>query len=179
MEATEEGSKAGGVAWADIEARKSFVGLFVQDAHKRGEQLSETYLRDLVLNFLIAGRDTTAQCLAWTFYCLATHSEVVDRAREEIAEVCGNRDPKYDDLKRLLYLKAVLSESLRLYPSVPLDLKHAEEDDTWPDGTKIKKGNMIVYMIHSMNRDPEVWGSDAETFRPERWLEMEAAPDSY
>merc|ERR1719203_198530 len=124
MEATEEGSKAGGVAWADIEAGKSFVGLFIQDAKKRGEQLSETYLRDLVLNFLIAGRDTTAQALAWTLYCLATHPEAEDKARAEIAEVCGDTDPKYDHLRRLNYLKAVLSESLRLYPSVPLDMKY-------------------------------------------------------
>jgi len=163
----------------DSEARKSFVGLFIQDAQKRGEQLSEDYLRDLVLNFLIAGRDTTAQTLSWTFYCLATHPEAEAKARREITKVCGGRDPQYEDLKRLPFLDAVLKESLRLYPSVPLDAKYVEEDDTWPDGSKVKAGSIVLYMIYSMNRDPDVWGSDAAIFRPERWLEMESQPDSY
>lgn len=178
LAARDDGSK-GSVAWADIEARKSFVGLFIQDAQKRQETLSETYLRDLVLNFLIAGRDTTAQNLAWTFYCLAIHPEVEEKARKEITDVCGDKDPRYEDLNKLPYLKAVLSESLRLYPSVPLDIKYTEADDTWPDGTVLKAGNNVVYMIHSMNRDTDVWGEDAGSFRPERWLEMETPPDSY
>merc|ERR1712050_157113 len=178
LTAQKDGS-ANHASCVDSEVGKSFVGLFIQDAQKRGEQLSETYLRDLVLNFLIAGRDTTAQALSWTFYCLATHPEAELEARREITKVCGDRDPQYEDLKRLPYLDAVLKESLRLYPAVPIDTKYVEEDDTWPDGSKVKAGSLVLYMIYSMNRDPDVWGQDAATFRPERWLEMETLPDSY
>jgi len=172
-------SKADGVAWLDIEARKSFVGLFLEDADKRGEHISEDFLRDLVLNFLIAGRDTTAQALSWAMYCLATHPEVEDKARQEVIEVCGVRGPSYSDMNRLPYLQAVLSEALRLYPSVPIDVKMAAQADTLPDGTFVPKGAMVMYDIYSMGRDASSWGEDAEVFRPERWLEMKEAPDNY
>jgi fatty acid omega-hydroxylase len=169
----------GGVAWADIEARKSFIGLFLEDAHKRGEHLSETFLRDLVLNFLIAGRDTTAQALSWTLYCLSRHPVVEAKARQEVTEICGVRGPAYEDMTHLPYLQAVLSEALRLYPSVPWDIKAVVEDDTLPDGTFIHGGSDVMYDIYSMGRDPTIWGDDAEVFRPDRWLEMQEAPGNY
>lgn len=174
-----DSTKAGGIAWADIEASKSFVGLFVQDARKKGQEPSEDFLRDLVLNFLIAGRDTTAQALSWTFYYLASHPEVEERARQEISEVCGMDDPAYDDIKSLPYLQAILSEALRLKPSVPIDVKLSAASDTWPDGTSISKDTIVCYNIYGMGRDPIVWGSDAEVFRPERWLDMKEPPSSY
>mmetsp|Transcript_38822 Transcript_38822/g.112143 ORF Transcript_38822/g.112143 Transcript_38822/m.112143 type:complete len:545 (-) Transcript_38822:197-1831(-) len=175
-----EGSGKGkGVAWADIEAQKSFVGVFVKDALARGEHLSEDFLRDLVLNFLLAGRDTTAHALSWTFYCLALHPDAETRARQEVSEVCGVRGPAYEDLGRLPYLQAVLSEVLRLYPSVPFDAKTAARDDTLPDGTFVPRGSGVAYNIYSMGRDRAIWGADAEEFRPERWLEMEEVPSNY
>jgi len=172
-------SKAGGVAWADIEARKSFAGLFLEDAKKRGEDLSEDFLRDLVLNFLIAGRDTTAQALGWAIFCLCKYPDVAAKARAEVEEVCGEEEITYDTVNRLRYLQAVLNEALRLYPSVPLDLKFALKDDVWPDGTIVRRGNIVMYNIYSLGRDTGIWGADAEQFRPERWLEMDRLPDSY
>jgi len=76
-------------------------------------------------------------------------------------------------------LQAVLSEALRLHPSVPIDLKIAEAADTWPDGTSISEGTLVAYNIYAMGRDSSVWGSDADVFRPERWLEMDELPNSY
>lgn len=157
----------------------SFVGLFLVDAQRRGEHVSEDFLRDLVLNFLIAGRDTTAQALSWTIYCLSTHPMVEAKARQEVLDVCGVAGPSYDDMNRLPYLQAVINETLRLYPSVPADLKIAECDDTLPDGSFIPGGTLVFYTIYSMGRDPSIWGADAETFRPERWLEMQEPPGNY
>jgi cytochrome P450 len=168
-----------GVGWADIEARKSFVGLFLEDAKKRGETLSEDYLRDLVLNFLIAGRDTTAQGLSWTIYCLSQNPEVEATVRQEVIDVCGVRGPAYEDMPRLPYLNAVISEALRLYPSVPADQKAAVSDDYLPDGTFVPGGSTVVYDIYSMGRDTAIWGEDAEVFRPERWLESDKPRGSY
>merc|ERR1712216_167811 len=168
-----------GVAWADIEARKSFVGLFLEDATKSGEDLSDSYLRDLVLNFLIAGRDTTAQALSWTIFCLTQHPEAANKARQEIIDVCGIRGPAYEDMNRLPYVNAVLSEALRLYPSVHTDSKVAASDDTLPDGTWIARGTEILYDIYSMGRDKDIWGDDAESFRPERWIELDEPPTNY
>jgi len=174
-----EGTSKTGVVWADMEARKSFVGLFLEDATKRNEELSEDYLRDLVLNFLIAGRDTTAQALSWSIYSLCKNPTAAAMARQEIDEVCGVRGLAYEDIGRLPYLQAVLNETLRLYPSVPMDIKTAAEDDTWPDGTFVSRGTPVIYNIFAMGRDPSIWGEDACVFRPERWLEQKLAPDNY
>mmetsp|Transcript_51077 Transcript_51077/g.110698 ORF Transcript_51077/g.110698 Transcript_51077/m.110698 type:complete len:521 (+) Transcript_51077:98-1660(+) len=157
----------------------SFVGIFLHDAQKRGEQMSDDFLRDLVLNFLLAGRDTTAQALSWTIFALAQHPEVAQKAREEIVAVCGNRPPTYEELNKLPYVQAVLNEGLRLYPSVPLDMKRAENDDTLPDGTFVPRGSAVFYNIYAMGRDTKLWGPDASEFKPERWLNMDGPVDSY
>jgi len=162
-----------------FDATRSFVGLFLADARKRGQDVSEDYLRDLVLNFLIAGRDTTAQALSWTIFCLATHPAAEEKARQEVIDVRGESGLSYEDLNSLPYLQAVLSEALRLYPSVPVDIKSALEDDTWPDGSKIPAQTSVMYNIYAMGHDPQLWGEDAEAFRPERWLEMAETPDNY
>ena len=73
----------------------------------------------MILNMIIAGRDTTAQSLAWTCYLLAQHKEVREKIIEEVDSVLGDADPDYESLKELTYLQAVITESLRLYPSVP------------------------------------------------------------
>lgn len=173
-------SKGSGVAWADIEARKSFLGLFLEDAQQRGETLSEGYLRDLTLNFLIAGRDTTAQALSWTLFCLSQHPDAEARARQEVIEICGIRGPAYEDMPQLCYLQAVISEALRLYPPVHVDLKRALHNDTWPDGTFVPSGTQVAYDIYSMGRESSIWGEDAKEFRPERWLEMQVGvPGNY
>jgi cytochrome P450 len=170
---------SGKVGWADIEGKKSFVGLFLADAQKRGEQVSEDYIRDLVLNFLIAGRDTTAQALSWTFFLLCSNPEVEAKARKEVHEVCGIAGLQYDDVNRLTYLNAVLCEALRLYPSVPIDIKYTLEDDVWPDGAFVPAGTGVAYNIYTMGRDASIWGEDAEVFQPERWLEMQDMPSNY
>lgn len=172
-------NKSSSVGWADIEARKSFLGLFVEEARSRGETLSEDFLRDLVMNFLIAGRDTTAAALSWAIYCLSQHPEVEAAARKEVIDVCGVRGPTYEEIQRLPYLQAVISEVLRLYPSVPVDVKVALDDDTLPDGTFVPAGANVAYDIYSMGRDTSIWGEDAESFRPERWLEMKQNPGNY
>jgi len=73
----------------------------------------------MILNMIIAGRDTTAQSLAWTCYLLALHPEVQKKAQEEVDRVLGEEPPNFETLKDLEYIHAIVSESLRLYPSVP------------------------------------------------------------
>jgi len=99
---------SGGGDCGDLGAKQSFVGLCLADAEKRGQNISEDYLRDLVLNFLIAGRDTTAQALSWTLFCLCTHPAAEVKAREEVLQVCGVHGPSYEDLNQLSYIQAVL-----------------------------------------------------------------------
>lgn len=175
----DDSAKSSGVSWADIEARKSLVGLFLVDAKNQGKELSEDYLRDLVLNFVFAGRDTVTHALSWAVYSLCMHPEVAEKARKEIEEICGVRGPAYEDLTDLVYLQAVVHETLRLYPALPMECKLAADDDTWPDGTFVPQGTYAIFNTYAMGRDISLWGEDAMVFRPERWLEMKSPPTSF
>ncbi|RVW82813.1 Cytochrome P450 86B1 [Vitis vinifera] len=92
----------------------------------------------------------------------------------EINEVLGHRESNtaltMKDLKKMVYLQAALSETLRLYPSVPVDFKEVVEDDVLPDGTRVKKGSRVLYSIFSMARMESIWGKDCMEFKPERWI---------
>jgi cytochrome P450 len=123
------------------------ISLYLERQHETGEQLSDTDLRDIIMNFVIAGRDTTAQALSWCFYRLCMHPDVQTRAREEVYKAFkeANVDPtastvavSYEVLQGMKYLEAFCMEVLRLHPSVPKELKYAFNDDVLPDGTKVK-----------------------------------------
>mmetsp|Transcript_43301 Transcript_43301/g.92688 ORF Transcript_43301/g.92688 Transcript_43301/m.92688 type:complete len:501 (-) Transcript_43301:215-1717(-) len=156
----------------------SFVGMFVADSKKSGKDIDDKFLQDMVLNFLIAGRDTTAQSMSWIMYLIMGHPEVEKKILQELEEELGISDMTYEAAGRLKYLQNVVNEGLRLYPSVPSDTKVCLNDDTLPDGTWIPKGTVIEYNPYSMGRSTELWGEDAEEFKPERW-ENRQLPSSY
>ena len=162
----------------DSAAGGSFVGEFMKEQARTGKPYDDQFLQDLVLNFLIAGRDTTAESLSWTFFLLRTHPHVEKRVREESGNLIGNRELTYADLNQFSFLLAVVNESLRLYPSAPLDHKVSVSEDILPDGSKIDKGDVVVYNIFAMGRSKDIWGDDADEFKPERWLNK-YAPSSY
>ena len=140
----------------------------------KGEPNSpKEFLTDLVLNFLIAGRDTTAQGMSWCLYLVMQHPEVEQKILDEEEAVCKGEALTYEKLKDLKYLEAVLRESLRLYPSVPLDSKTALQADRLPDGTFVPRGTLLLYNSYGMGRSKTIWGPDASDFRPERWLSDE------
>ena len=70
----------------------------------------------------------------------------------------------------LPYIAAVLNESLRMYPPVPVELKESTADSTFPDGTWLPKGSVVLWVTWAMGRSKNIWGYDADEFRPERWL---------
>ncbi|KAJ3394124.1 hypothetical protein HDU84_000152, partial [Entophlyctis sp. JEL0112] len=145
-----------------------------------GNQPSENLLIDYVLNFIIAGRDTTAQALSWAFFLLHQNPRTQDALLKEIKTVLGGMNPTYEQIKNEMpYANAVFHETLRLYPSVPVELKQANENDTLPDGTVVPKGVAVCWSNYCMGRTPRIWGADAKEFRPERWLEMEKQPSPF
>lgn len=142
---------------------------------------TDAFLRDVIMNFMIAGRDTTAQALSWTVHCLnlpATKKEVEARVAIEAAALLSRvPEPSYDDVTRhLRYASAVVLETLRLYPSVPKDVKQAVEDDTLPDGTIIPAGSFVTYCPHAMGRNPSLWGPNADVFDPDTHFWSGALP---
>ncbi len=137
---------------------------------------------DAALNFLSAGRDTTAQSLTWTFYSLMRHPTALAVLRQEIDSIVSSQHQflTQDPLLKLNVASlqpsqlprtiSTFNESLRLHPPVPFEIKQCQLDITLPDGTFLPCGSIIVWCIWAMNRSYEIWGEDSEDFRPERWL---------
>ncbi|KAJ0788810.1 putative cytochrome P450 [Helianthus annuus] len=138
---------------------------------------SPEFLRDIVISFILAGRDTTSSALSWFFWLLSWHPEVEQKILDELESIRRSSGKSFsdsycfDDLRHMHYLHAALSESLRLYPPVPLETKDCLKDDIMPDGTFIGEGWFVSYNAYAMARLESVWGKDCCEFRPERWLE--------
>jgi cytochrome P450 len=129
-------------------------------------------LRDVVLNFLIAGRDTTAQALSWAVHALcaapAAQARLVTEARAVLGD--GRAPLAYETAARKLpFATAVLKETLRLHPSVPKDVKVAVADDVLPDGTRIPAGAAVAWLPWCMGRLDALWPNPA-AFDPDRFL---------
>ncbi|KAF5175304.1 Cytochrome p450 [Thalictrum thalictroides] len=139
------------------------------------------FLRDIILSFLLAGKDTTAVAVSWFLYMLCKHPHIQEKIVEEVREATKTNDnTPFDDfiasiddkaLDKMQYLLAALMETLRLYPPLPVDAKICFSDDTLPDGFSMNKGDIISYQIYAMGRMKFLWGDNAEEFRPERWLD--------
>ncbi|KAF2315295.1 hypothetical protein GH714_038746 [Hevea brasiliensis] len=148
---------------------------------KKKESYSDTFLQHVALNFILAGRDTSSVALSWFFWLIIQNPSVEEKILSEICTVLietrGDDVSKwvdeplaFEELDRLIYLKAALSETLRLYPSVPQDSKHVVTDDVLPDGTFVPAGSSVTYSIYATGRMRSTWGDDCLEFRPERWL---------
>ena len=130
--------------------------------------------------FWLLGRDTTACLLSWTFFLLVRHPHVLDRLRAEITAQCSDKaELNRQDLRSLKYLQIVLKETLRLYPSIPVNTRTSTRTTILPMGggpdrkspVLIPKGTAVAYSTYAMHRRPDLYGMDAEVFRPERWDE--------
>lgn len=135
-----------------------------------------------VLNMLLAGRDTTASVLSFVVYFLALHPHVTEKLRAEILQAYGpDGRPSVEDMKDLKYLRAVLNETMRLFPPVPMNLRLSDAHPRiFPASGSAPKyyvapRTVILYSIFLVQRRTDLWGADALEFRPERWLEPATA----
>ncbi|KAH9849996.1 cytochrome P450 monooxygenase pc-2 [Lenzites betulinus] len=131
-------------------------------------------LHDETLNILIAGRDTTASTLSFVVYMLCLYPDVFRRLREEILEALEHSQmPMFDDIRKLKYLRAVINETLRLYPIVVAVQDTTLPNPNDPHGPRIfvpaKTG--VAYSVFLTHRRKDYWGPDALSFDPDRWLD--------
>ncbi|KAK4337539.1 hypothetical protein RND71_042026 [Anisodus tanguticus] len=129
----------------------------------------EDFVTDIVISFILAGRDTTSAALTWFFYLISKNPKVESQILEEIGQKAESL-VLYDEVKNMMYTHASLCESMRFYPPVPMDSKEAVKDDVLPDGTFVKKGARVTYHPYAMGRSKEIWGENWAEFKPERWL---------
>ncbi len=136
-----------------------------------GLGMTDRQLRDELLTFLMAGHETTAVAMAWTWYLLSLHPEVRRRLHAEVAGVLQGRVPAADDVPQLKYTRMVIEESLRLYPPVYGVMRDAAADDEI-GGFPIPAKSYIVLCQFITHRHPAFWenpeGFDPERFTPER-----------
>ncbi|KDQ49955.1 hypothetical protein JAAARDRAFT_142639 [Jaapia argillacea MUCL 33604] len=130
-------------------------------------------LRDQILNIMIAGRDTTAVTLTCAIYLLAMHPLVLTKLRSEILDYVGpSRRPMFDDIREMRYLRAVLNETLRLFPVVEsVNATTFPSSDPTLKPIHIPAKTSIPYSVFLMHRRTDLWGPDAEEFDPERFID--------
>ncbi|MGW2741682.1 cytochrome P450 [Streptomyces sp. NPDC001450] len=135
-----------------------------------GERLSAENVRKQVITFLVAGHETTSGALSFALYYLARHPEVAARARAEVDRVWGdNPEPGYDQVAKLRYVRRVLDESLRLWPTAPGYAREALQDTVLAGEHPMRRGAWALVLLPMLHRDPEVWGEDSERFDPDRF----------
>ncbi|KAI9037703.1 cytochrome P450 [Aspergillus affinis] len=144
-----------------------------------GQSKDAKVLRDQMVNVLLASRDDTASLLSSIFYFLARHQDTWEKLKAEVRQTAHAGPVTLKEVQSLPYLRAVINEALRLFPPVPINARVAHHDTTIPVGggpdgqapVYIKKGQSVVYSVWSVHRRTDIWGPDAEVFRPERWEE--------
>jgi cytochrome P450 len=132
-----------------------------------GEPLSDRDLRDEVFTMFVAGHETTALTLTWMFTLLDGRDDVLSAMREEVDRVLGDRDPTFEDVPKLVYLRQVVDETLRLRGPVAMNARNAVDDDEVL-GFRIKKGDVVMPFFYGAHRHPDFW-EDPERFDPARF----------
>ncbi|KAJ5153069.1 Bifunctional cytochrome NADPH reductase [Penicillium canariense] len=143
-----------------------------------GKGMTDESIVDNMITFLIAGHETTSGMLSFLFYYLLKTPHAYKKAQEEVDRVIGRRKIKVEDMSKLPYITAVMRETLRLKPTAPMIALHAhptknKEDPVTLGGGKyvLQKNEPVVLLLGKMQRDPKVYGPDADEFRPERMLD--------
>ncbi len=135
-----------------------------------GERLSPENVRLQVLTFLIAGHETTSGALSFALHYLSQHPESAARARAEVDRVWGGAAvPGYDQVAKLRYVRRVLDESLRLWPTAPGFAREARHDTVLGGEHPMRAGAWTLVLAPLLHRDPAVWGADADRFDPDRF----------
>lgn len=141
-----------------------------------GLKCDDKFLRDTILNFMIAGRDTTSSALTWFLWLVSTHPVVEVKIRQELDSIIpeqeGNKWRLFniEDVSKLVYLHSAICESLRLYPSVPFQHKEPLHPDILPSGHRVHPKMKVLFSLYAMGRMKFIWGEDCGEFKPERWI---------
>lgn len=152
---------------ASGEDRGDLLSMLLRAQDEDGSHMTDTQLRDEALTIFLAGHETTAVTLSWTWWLLAQHPEVEAKLHAELDLVLNGRTPTLDDLPSLRYTDRVITESMRLYPPA-WGMARVAVEDTEIAGYKIRKGSGVTVSQWAVHRDPRWFDAPLE-FRPERW----------
>jgi cytochrome P450 len=148
-----------------------FEGKAIIDYLVHSGAFTDAQMLDHSLTFMFAGHETSSNTIQWIILLLSTSVTVQERLFEELSSVM-NKDscPEITELLKCRYLTLVVKEGMRLYPVAPIIMREAVEDDVLPySKTVVPKGSSVTVNIFVSQRNPEIYGADADSFRPERW----------
>lgn len=153
------------------EDRPDLLGMLMSAQDEAsGEKMSDLQLKDELLTLVLAGHETTANALSFTFHLLSHHPEIEKKLLEEVRRVLGERTPELSDLPKMPYTKSVIEESMRLFPPAWVIERDALADDQVM-GYRIAKNNVVGVFPYLLHRHPAYWENpekfDPERFRPE------------
>ncbi len=148
-------------------ATNDFLSMLLDAKDEDGSSMSDLQLRDECMTLFLAGHETTALVLSWTWLLLSKHPKVRTKLTAEIDDVLGDRSATISDVPRLKYTAFVINEALRLYPPAWSMGREAKEDVEIA-GYRIEKGMQVWFCPWAMHRDPR-WFADPDEFLPERW----------
>ncbi|MDO3681984.1 bifunctional cytochrome P450/NADPH--P450 reductase [Paenibacillus ehimensis] len=141
-----------------------------------GEKLDDENIRYQIITFLIAGHETTSGLLSFALYFLIKHPDVLQKAYLEADRVLTDSFPSYAQVLQFHYIRLILNESLRLWPTAPGFELYAKEDTVIGGKYRIHKGEGIGVLLPQLHRDKAAWGADADEFRPERFADPGGIP---
>jgi cytochrome P450 len=154
---------------ASGEDKGDLLSMLLAARDEDGSQMNDRQLRDEVMTLFLAGHETTALTLAWTWYLLGTHPEVEKKFHTEIDEVLGGRAATMADLSQLKYTEQIAKECMRLYPPA-YGLGREAINDCEIGGYPVPAGTQVFMFQWATQRDPRYY-DEPEAFRPERWTE--------
>lgn len=161
----------------DAPDASDLLGLMLRTAHPQtGARLDLVNIRQQVITFIIAGHETTAGALSFALYYLTQEPQVLARAQAEVDALWGKAhdpEPTFTDISKLRYLRAVLDEALRLWPTVPGYLRAALADTVLGGRYRMNKGDWVLVLLPLLHRDPLVW-PDPDQFDPNRFAPGQA-----
>ncbi|KAI0383033.1 cytochrome P450 [Hypomontagnella monticulosa] len=145
------------------------------------EMKDESLVRDQLLHILIAGRDSTAALLSWTFFHLVRNPDILERLRREISTVPSDTHVTRERIQKLPFLRCCLNETLRLYPQLALNFRFANKNTILPRGggpdglspVLIPKYSGVGWSSYHLHRRESIYGPDSRIYRPQRWEDGE------
>jgi cytochrome P450 / NADPH-cytochrome P450 reductase len=155
-------------AQGDAGDTTDLLGRMLTGVDKAGERLPDENIRAQCITFLIAGHETTSGLLSFAIYYLMKHPDVLERARAEVGQVLGSAaEPTFEQVIRLRYVRQVLDETLRLWPTAPAFTRYPYEDTVLGGRYALPAGTVITVFTPGVHRARSIWGEDADAFNPD------------
>lgn len=165
---------------------RDLLGIMLHTSHpETGERLDDLNIRHQILTFLVAGHETTSGALSFALYYLSRDPVVLAKAQAEVDQVLGpdrDAEPTFEQVAKFRYLRRVLDEGLRLWPTAPAFTRSPRQTTVLSTGHTMRPEDWAIVILPMMHRDPAVWGDDADEFNSDRFLPENARgrpPHSY